>query len=262
MDAETLLLHSMGQNRAWLLGHWEDVASDRFRDEFRILINRRAAGEPLQYITGEAEFYGLPFRVAPGVLIPRPETEHLVEEVLRLAKTFVKPRIVDLGTGSGAIAVALAHSLPGAQLVATDLSEGALAIAFNNSQRNQVADRIEFIAGDLLAPLVGRSFEIIASNPPYIPLGDGDSLSVEVREYEPHLALFAGVDGLEVYRRLIPQAWELLVADGWLVMEIGYGQQAAIEILLLASGYSEIDFVADYQGIPRVALGQRRSLRE
>lgn len=256
LDADTLLLHLLKENRAWLLTHRDDEVSPKLRDEMNRLIERRCHGEPLQYITGEAEFYRLPFHVEPGVLIPRPETEHLVEEVLRLMSGIVAPRIADVGTGSGAIAVALAHTLPLAQVVATDISPQALSIARGNAARNHVAGRIEFLHGDLLVPLAGRSFSVIASNPPYIPLRDRDSLSVEVRDHEPHSALFAGEDGLDIYRRLIHDAWNLLVPGGWLVMEIGYGQQPAIEELLRARGFGEIHFVPDYLGIPRVAAGR------
>jgi release factor glutamine methyltransferase len=257
LDAETLLLHLLKQNRAWLLGYADDAASVDTQDSFATTIARRQAGEPIQYITGEAEFFGLPFAVAPGVLIPRPETEHLVEEVIRLEGAFAEPRIADIGTGSGAIAVAVAHSLPLAHITATDVSPQALAIAKQNAARSGVENRIEFCEGDLLTPLAGQSFHIIASNPPYVPLHDRDSLSVEVREYEPHSALFAGDDGLSIYRRLIPEARKLLVPGGWLVMEIGYGQWAAIEELMHESRYGSVHFVADYQGIPRVAAGQR-----
>jgi release factor glutamine methyltransferase len=193
------------------------------------------------------------------VLIPRPETEHLVEEVIRLASEFDSTplRIADIGTGSGIIAVAVAHALPQAQVSAIDSSAPALAIAQENAQKNRLAGRIEFFEGDLLAPLAGQSFHILASNPPYIPATESDSLSVEVRDHEPHSALFAGEDGLAIYRRLIPEAHALLVPGGWLVLEIGHGQQPAIEQLLQASSYSEIHFVADYQSIPRVAAGRR-----
>ena len=257
LDAETLLLHALGQNRAWLLAHWDDVAPDDVA--YLSLVARRAAGEPIQYITGSSEFFGLPFSVGPGVLIPRPETEHLVEEVLRLAGLFENdaPSIADVGTGSGIIAVALAHALPKAHIAAVDLSPQALLIARENAQRNQVAGRIEFFEGDLLAPLMGRRFSIIASNPPYVPTADLASLAVEVREHEPHGALFAGEDGLDVYKRLVPAAREYLLPGGWLVMEIGYAQQSTIEAMLLSNGYSDAHCVPDYQGIPRVVAGQK-----
>ncbi|WP_263358469.1 peptide chain release factor N(5)-glutamine methyltransferase [Acidicapsa ligni] len=256
LDAETLLLHLLQQNRAWLLAHWDDEISATNTAILNEWIARRKAGEPLQYILGKAEFFGLSFTVAPGVLIPRPETEHLVEEVLRLANDLSNPEIADIGTGSGAIAVALAHALPTARITATDLSDAALKIARQNAADNQVADRINFLEGDLLTPLAQQRFSIIASNPPYIPSLDHDSLSIEVRQHEPHSALFAGEDGLAIYKRLIPDARAQLLAGGWLVMEIGYGQQPAIEALLKASNYEEIHFIPDYQGILRVAVAQ------
>jgi release factor glutamine methyltransferase len=251
-----MLRHQLGRDRAWLLAHGDDAVELANAAAFAEIVGRRLAGEPIQYITGSAEFYGLPFAVAPGVLIPRPETEHLVEEVLRLAAQFPAPRIADIGTGSGAIAVALAHSLQQAQITATDLSEQALGIARKNALHNGVLNRIEFLEGDLFAPLAGQRFDIVASNPPYVPLADSPSLSVEVREFEPHSALFAGEDGLDLYRRLIPAAREHLVPGGWLVLEIGYGQRPAIQQLLTQSGYGEIHFVPDYQRISRVACGR------
>lgn len=259
LDAETLLLHLLHQSRAWLLAHWDDEAKADVKCAYDDLVTRRQTGEPIQYITGSSEFFGLPFSVGPGVLIPRPETEHLVEEVIRLVRQFgqMPMHIADIGTGSGIIAVALAHALPQVQVSAIDSSAQALAIAFENARHHHLEDRIQFLEGDLLAPLADQRFSIIASNPPYIPLQDRDSLSIEVRDHEPHTALFAGDDGLAIYNRLIPEARDLLAPGGWLVMEIGYGQQPAIEQLLQASGYNEIHFVPDYQGIPRVAVGRK-----
>jgi release factor glutamine methyltransferase len=257
-DAEHLLRHLEGFSRAWIVANPDAELNASTWNSYCALLQRRFQGEPIQYITGEAEFLGLPFAVTRDVLIPRPETEHLVEEVLRLAQGIDHLRIADIGTGSGAIAVALAHSLPQARITATDLSPQALAIAQGNAERNQVADRIAFLEGDLLTPLAGQTFQIIASNPPYIPLTDLDTLSVEVRDYEPHQALFAGRDGLDIYKRLIPDARQLLAPGGWLATEIGYGQQPAIEQLLRENGYGEFHFLPDYQGIPRVACGQLR----
>jgi release factor glutamine methyltransferase len=258
-DADTLLLHVLSQDRAWLLAHWDEEATSEVQCDFEAAVARRQIGEPLQYITGQSEFYGLPFSVGPGVLIPRPETEHLVEEVLRLAGQFSQTsiRIADIGTGSGIIAVALADALPQARVTAVDCSSQALAIARENARQNQVSGRIEFVESDLLSSLAGERFSIIASNPPYVPERDRDSLSVEVREHEPHTALFAGADGLDLYRRLIPEAFPLLEPNGWLALEIGYGQRSAIESLLASAGYREIHFVSDYQGIPRVASARR-----
>ena len=262
LDAEALLLQVLAasdaaKNRAWLLAHDDFSLPPEAAGGYRDLIRRRLAGEPIQYITGEAEFYGLPFHVTRDVLIPRPETEHLVEKSITLAARFSAPRILDIGAGSGAIAVALAVHLPSALISATDLSEPALATAQRNAQRNVVADRIRFLAGDLLAPVAGEEFEIVVSNPPYVSAADRSSLAVEVRDFEPHTALFAGDDGLAVYRRLIPQAFAALIPGGFLVLEIGHGQQEEIRALLAASGFRAIEFTADLQGIPRVATAQR-----
>jgi release factor glutamine methyltransferase len=257
-DAESLfflLLKRNGteKNTAWLLAHGDDATSDG--DEFRALIQRRLTGEPMQYITGETEFYGLPFRVTPNVLIPRPETEHLIEKVIELSESIPSPSLLDIGTGSGAIAVAFAHHNQNATITAIDLSESALTIARENAKRNGVA--VRFIQGDLLAPVAGEQFDIVVSNPPYVPEVDRTTLSVEVRDYEPGLALFAGADGLDIYRRLIPQAFACLVPGGFIALEIGYGQSAAVANLLAASGFHNVDFTPDLQGIPRVASAQR-----
>jgi release factor glutamine methyltransferase len=261
-DAEFLLQHvcqrsDSERSRAWLLTHLDTQVAAAVAEEFRRLIQRRLAGEPIQYIVGEAEFYGLPFSVTPDVLIPRPETEHLVEKALQVAAPFQRPRILDVGTGSGAVAVAMAAHLPGAFIAATDISPAALAVARRNAERNGLEGRIRFLAGDLLAPVAGEYFEIIVSNPPYVPEMDRVSLAVEVREYEPGSALFAGADGLEVYRRLIPAAFFALVPGGYILLEIGHGQQDGISGLLEASHFHTKEFVPDLQGIPRVAVAQR-----
>jgi release factor glutamine methyltransferase len=254
-DAELLLTHTLKKSRAWLLAHAEEELSGEQEANYTALVSLRRKGEPIQYITGETEFYGLPFRVTPEVLIPRPETEHLVEKVIELAARFQQPRIVDVGTGSGAIAVALAHECFFAVMTAIDISSRALAIAEENAERSGAS--IRFLEGDLLAPVAGECFEIVVSNPPYVPSGDRASLSVEVREYEPALALFAGDDGLDVYRRLIPAAFVSLTPGGYVALEIGYGQSKAITELLARSGFEQIEFVPDLQGIPRVACARR-----
>lgn len=254
-DADVLLMHTLKKSRAWLMAHGDELLSDELFLSYTELLERRRRGEPIQYITGETEFYGLPFRVTPEVLIPRPETEHLVEKVIELAARFEQPRIVDVGTGSGAIAVALAHEWLSAVITAIDLSRSALAIARENAKRNEVD--LRFLDGDLLAPVDGECFEIVVSNPPYVPSGDRATLSVEVREYEPALALFAGDDGLDVYCRLIPAAFGALVPGGYVALEIGYGQSKAITELLAKAGFEQIEFVPDLQGIPRVASARR-----
>ena len=170
-----------------------------------------------------------------------------------------EPRIVDVGTGSGAIAVALAHQLPHAQITAIDLSALALKIARKNAERNGVA--LRFLEGDLLAPVATEQFDFVVSNPPYVPTTDRETLSVEVREFEPGLALFAGDDGLDVYRRLIPASFNALTPGGFLLLEIGYGQSPAVTELLGRTGFQQIEFVPDLQGIPRVACARRQPLR-
>ncbi len=256
-DAESLLLGTLAQNKAWLMAHADACISHDEADAYSERIERRYRGEPIQYIDGYAEFYGRRFLVTPEVLIPRPETEHLVEKAIELATSFAHPRIADIGTGSGAIAVALAHELPASIVTAVDLSPAALAIAKQNATRNGVADRIRFFEGDLLAPVVGEPFEIVVSNPPYVPEADRASLAVEVRDYEPAQALFAGPDGLAIYRRLIPEAFHALVPGGCVAIEIGYDQQASVQVLLAAAGFTNIVFIADLQGIPRVAAARR-----
>jgi release factor glutamine methyltransferase len=256
-DAEALMLELMRRNKAWLLAHGDEELSSAETGRYTELLGRRFKGEPIQYITGEAEFYGLPFRVTPEVLIPRPETEHLVEKVLELAASYAEPRIVDVGTGSGIIAVAVAHKLPAATVTAIDLSSSALAIAQENAKRNGVAGSIRFLEGDLLAPVAEERFEIVVSNPPYVPASDRATLTVEVRDYEPAPALFAGDDGLNVYRRLIPEAFSALIPGGYVALEIGYGQSTAIAELLTRSGFAQIEFFPDLKDIPRVARARR-----
>ena len=256
-DAETLLLHLIQRGRAFLIAHSDEALSAEKAVRYDALLSRRLGGEPIQYITGETEFYGLPFRVDRSVLIPRPETEHLVEKILSLAEAFANPRIADVGTGSGAIAIALAHKLPAAQVTAIDLSPQALAVARANAEQNSVAKRIRFLEGSLLEPVADETLDMIVSNPPYVPETDRASLSVEVRDYEPALALFAGDDGLAVYRQLIPQAAAVLVPGGFLALEVGCGQHTAVADLLAASGFSQIEFTPDLQGIQRVVTGRR-----
>jgi release factor glutamine methyltransferase len=261
-DAEALLLLALrndapGATRAWLIAHDKRTVSANVAAALSGLVARRLAGEPMQYISGEAEFYRMPFLVNRHVLIPRPETEHLVETVVELAPLFRKPRIVDVGTGSGAIAISVRHEWPDAVVTATEISEPALALARQNAARLGFANRVRFLEGDLLDPVAGETFDIVASNPPYVPENDRATLSVEVRDYEPALALFAGEDGLAVYRRLVPAAFAALAPGGFLALEIGFEQELAIGALLAASRFTQIEFSADLQGIPRVASAKR-----
>jgi release factor glutamine methyltransferase len=256
-DAELLLLGTLGQSKTWLIAHADEKLPDGGAETYEERIERRLQGEPVQYITGEAEFYGFTLQVNRSVLIPRPETEHLVERVIQLAAGFARARIVDVGTGSGALAIALAHNLPQAAVTAVDISASALEVARGNAERHGVAGRIRFLEGDLLKPVAGERFDIVVSNPPYVPERDRDSLTVEVRDYEPAQALFAGEDGLGAYRRLVPDAWAVLVSGSYLALEIGCGQEAEIRALLAGRGFQAIQFLGDLQGIPRVATARR-----
>lgn len=257
MDAELLLMRVLDRNKAWLMTHGNDDVAEELCGRFAELLGRRYRGEPIQHITGECEFYGLPFKVTRDVLVPRPDTEHLVEKVIAFAQGFERPRVLDVGTGSGAIAVALAHTLTAPEITATDLSASALAVARENAERNNVAAQIRFLQGDLLTPVVGEPFDIVASNPPYVPNSDRALIAVEVREYEPALALFGGEDGLDIYRRLIPAAHAALVPGGFIALEIGFTQAEAIERLLASHQFRNIAFTPDLQGIPRVASAER-----
>jgi release factor glutamine methyltransferase len=252
-DAETLLAHLLAHDRAWVFAHPEaELDSDQI-EAFRELTARRAAHEPLQYLTGLQEFYGLPLRVTPDTLIPRPETELLVEAVLTRVPHDRPVTILDIGTGSGAIAIALAHNLSQAVVHASDISPAALEIAHQNAMLNQV--EVHFHRSDLLDELPGIPFDVIVSPPPYIPSTDRPILHPQVRDYEPTNALFAGSDGLDIYRRLIPQAFQALTPNGLLAMEIGHGQQLAIAKLL--EGWNNVAFLDDLNHIPRVALARR-----
>ena len=259
-DAETLLVHLLERDRAWVFAHPEAELDAEQKEAFRDLTARRAAQEPLQYLTGGQEFYGLPLRVTSDTLIPRPETELLVESVLGWAALQAGPlRILDVGTGTGAIALALATHLPAAEVVACDLSAAALAVARDNAERLELAARVSFVQSDLLDALTpeldaGGLFDVIVSNPPYVPSADAATMQAEVVDHEPHLALFAGEDGLEVYRRLIPQAQAALLTGGLLAMEFGFGQREALAKLL--ADWDEVRFLDDYAAIPRIVCAQ------
>ena len=230
-DAEVLLAHVLGCDQAALLTHPERLLSPAEADQFeRLLMRRRLASEPMQYITGEQEFFGLPFEVSPDVLIPRPGNRTSGGSRAGALGNEANARIVDVGTGSGAIAVALAHALPRAQVTAVDLSPAALEVARRNAQRHGVSERVTFLQSDLLAAIDGADFDAVVSNPPYV--AEGEVLEPQVSNYEPHPAFYAGPTGLEIYERLIPQARKVLKPEGWLMLEIGYGQQGAVEALL------------------------------
>ena len=211
----------------------------------------------MQYITGLQEFYGLTLKVTPAVLIPRPETEHLVEAVLQRLPVNRPLRIADIGTGSGAIAIALAAHLPKATITALDISPDALAVAANNAREHNLSDHIRFLQSDLLSALdpEAGTFDAIVSNPPYVAETDRPTLHPQVRDYEPAAALFAGETGLDIYHRLIPHAYNALKPNGLLALEIGHDQQASIAALL--QPWHNLSFIYDLQQIPRVAVAQR-----
>jgi release factor glutamine methyltransferase len=277
LAAELLLLHVLGRNRTWLYAHPEEIIADADAQRFFELIARRATGEPTQYLTGKQEFWGLELEITQDVLIPRPETEHVIEVALdHLALRELRagrPRkstgaglqIADIGTGSGCIAIALAKELTAANFVATDISPAALAIAKRNATRHAVADRIHFIECNLLealdSPLATRhlplSFDLIASNPPYIGRRESPSLPREVRDHEPRSALFGGEEGYELYADLIAQAAQHLKPGGLLVLELGHNSLPAVQPLLDARNWTNVGVTNDLAGIPRVLAAER-----
>ena len=255
-DAELLLLHTLQISRATLLAHPDDELTSDQLYLYERSIHRRLAHEPVQYIIGQQEFFGLALHVTPAVLIPRPETEHLVESVLARLPHDHPVSIADVGTGSGAIAIALAVHLPEAHITALDFSTEALHIAQLNAENHDVAQRIRFLQSDLFAALPpGAGFDAIVSNPPYVPTSDRADLHPQVREHEPAAALFAGPEGLDIYRRLIPEAHALLKPQGLLALEIGQGQHPSLTALL--ANWHDLTFINDLQQIPRVALARR-----
>jgi release factor glutamine methyltransferase len=297
LAAELLLLHVLGRNRTWLYAHPEEIISDAELQRFFELIARRAAGEPTQHLTGKQEFWGLEFEVNPNVLIPRPETEHVIEVALdRLALHELRAgrpqksageglQIADIGTGSGCIAIALAKELPAANFYATDISPAALAIAKRNASRHQVADRIDFIEANLLSPVEAQYiapqpgkipnsalrstvqspatnhqsplFDLIVSNPPYVGRREAPSLPREVRDHEPHAALFGGEEGYELYADLITQSAQHLKPGGIIVLELGHNSLAAVQPLLDTPDWTNVGVTNDLAGVPRVLAAER-----
>jgi len=294
--AELLLLHVLGHDRAWLYAHPEETVSSLDAHRFISLIARRAEGDPTQHLTGKQEFWGLEFEVTPDVLIPRPETEHIIEVALdRLAVRELRAgrkrtltgedlQLIDVGTGSGCIAIALAKELPGAHILATDVSPAALAIAQRNAARHSVTDRIHFLESNLLDALsVGaryieplqsnlaknfdlesavtihesHSFDLIVSNPPYIGRKEKETLMREVRDHEPELALYGGEEGYELYADLISQAAQFLKTGGILVLEVGHNSLSAVQPLLDLPNWTAVVVTDDLAGIPRVIAAER-----
>ncbi len=276
LAAELLLMHALGRDRTWIYAHPEVELDAATREQYFSLIAQRASGAPTQHLTGQQEFWGLDFEVTPDVLIPRPETEHVIEVVLeRLgiapeagssSRRGEKFRIADVGTGSGCIAVALARELPAARIIATDISAAALEVARRNATRHGVSDRIDFAKCNLLDEVLHQSpvtshqsllFDLIASNPPYIGRWEAATLAREVREHEPEAALFGGETGTEIYAPLIAQAAVLLKPGGVLVLELGHTSAEYVSLLLAAPEWTSVALTNDLAGIPRVASAQR-----
>jgi release factor glutamine methyltransferase len=273
LAAELLLLHVLGRDRTWLYAHPEEQLSATDTDRFFALIARRASGEPTQHLTGKQEFWGLEFEVTPDVLIPRPETEHLIEVALnRLALRELRAgrkqtlsgeglQIADIGTGSGCIAIALAKELPGSTIIATDISPAALAVAQRNTARHSLSSQIHFLESNLLESLVTSHqspfLDLIVSNPPYIGRRESHTLMREVRDHEPELALYGGEEGYELYADLITQSATHLKPGGLLVLELGHNSLPAVHPLLDAPTWTNIAVTNDLAGIPRVIAAER-----
>jgi release factor glutamine methyltransferase len=271
LAAELLLMHALGRDRTWLYAHPEEVIRDSEAHLFTSLLARRAAGEPTQHLNGKQEFWNLEFEVTPDVLIPRPETEHVIEVALdRFAlrelraghkQTFSGEglQIADIGTGSGCIAVALAKELPGARIYATDISSAALAVARRNAARHSVSDQIHFVESNLLddASHLSLFFDLIVSNPPYIGRREAATLMREVRDHEPEVALYGGEEGYELYAELMAQAGAKLKPGGILVLELGHNSLPAVQPLLDAPLWANVGVTNDLAGIPRVIAAVR-----
>jgi release factor glutamine methyltransferase len=250
LTAEVLLMHAIGCQKAWLYAHSGDELREVWWIHYGRYLHERLQGKPTQYITGHQEFYGREFRVTPDVLIPRPETEHLVEAALGRAAG--APTVLDVGTGSGAIAITLALETS-ARVVATDVSVAALRVASGNAL--ELGARLDFLACDLSGAFKTGAFDIIVSNPPYVPALDPSTIQREVRDHEPPVALYGGDDGLDVYRRLVPEARRLLKPRGWLMMELGYAVVDPVRAML--ADWREVEIASDLAGLPRVMLARR-----
>jgi release factor glutamine methyltransferase len=257
LEAQILLAHALGCKKIDLYVRHEEEPPEAKRATFREMIKKRAEGMPVAYLVGHREFYSLDFAVTPAVLIPRPETETLVMEALRRLKPMASPRVLDVGTGSGAIAITIAKQHKGAHVTAVDLSGAALAIANGNAVAHGVADRLSFVEGDLFAPVAGRTFDMVVSNPPYIAHAEFPMLDAGVRDYEPRSALDGGVDGLNYYRRIAGEVSGFLLPGGTVLVEIGSTQEAAVREQF-AAHLEPGQTYKDTAGRPRVVTARRK----
>ena len=255
MNAEILLMFTLNCDRAYLYAHPERELTKDEMDRYLDALAQRSRGIPSQYITGHQEFWGMDLIVSPAVLIPRPETEHVIETVLPLARAIAKPKIVDVGTGSGCIALALARELSKSEIHATEISPAALEIARANAVRHQLESRVQFHQTDLLKGLELGSFDLVVSNPPYVGESEEDQVQLEVRKFEPRSAVFAGPTGLEVIAQLIPAAYAALQPGGWLIMEISGSIASGVRRLL--GTWQDVRIANDLQGIPRVVSARK-----
>jgi release factor glutamine methyltransferase len=260
LNAELLLMFALSCERSYLYAHPERELTESEQYRFNEVIRERARGCPTQYITGHQEFWGLDLLVSPAVLIPRPETEHVVETVLELVNEYRfdgqgKLKALDVGTGSGCIALALASEMPHLEIHGCDISEDALEIARVNAARLGLGNKVLFRKSDLLALYANQKFDFIISNPPYVGENEADKVQKQVREFEPRIAVFSGKEGMDIYRKLIPAAHDALQPGGWFVTEIGYSEEERVRNLL--TGWIEIQVTADLQGIPRVIAARR-----
>jgi release factor glutamine methyltransferase len=252
MNAEVLLMFSLACDRAYLYAHSDRELTPDEQARYDTALSHRSQGVPSQYITGHQEFWGMDFIVSPAVLVPRPETEHIIEAVLPLARAIASPNIVDVGTGSGCIALALAKELRDAEIHATEISPAALEIAEANAARHQLETRVQFHDTDLVRGLPTSYFDFVVSNPPYVGESEKDQVQLEVRKFEPRNAVFAGPSGLEVIERLVPAARDVLKPGGWLMFEISGTIADGVRKLL--ADWAEVEIKQDLQGIPRVAI--------
>ena len=280
MNAEVLLMFVLGVTRAYLYAHPERELTAEETRRYDEALAQRATGMPSQYITGHQEFWGLDLLVSPAVLIPRPETEHLVETVLELARDTSQPKIVDVGTGSGCIALALAHELKQAEVYGLDVSVEALEIARANAARLQLDSRVRFLQCNVLTPIeknpavipsgaqrsrgtpmqpgsLFSDLDFVVSNPPYVGFGEADKVQKSVREFEPRMAVFAGEQGLDVISPLVEQAHAALKPGGWLAVEIGYSMRDAVVNLFSPTMWEDVRVIPDLQGIPRVVATKK-----
>ena len=261
LDAQTLLAEALNRDRTYLIINYNQQLPEDLLTRYQRLIERRASGEPLQYITGHQEFFGLEFEVTPDVLIPRPETEIIIEETIRIAEhaKLERPLIVDVGTGSGCIAVTLARELNPARMIATDISTTALQVAKRNAARHGLNARINFVAADLLDAIAEKPFaDFIISNPPYVSEHELPNLQREVRDWEPQIALTDSGDGLSFYHRLLNDAPARLKPGGHLICEMGYTQSEPVTAMIDSTFWGQPRLLDDLQGIPRTLVLQRR----